>query len=233
MTDYTQTYSYSKIDKFFQCPTLWKATYLDKSIKYVSSPEAEWGTDVHDALDKYFKQGKPLEGRFESFANYAKQIKDAAPSPILSERELSFDKDWKQVGWFDKSAVQRGKLDVFYKVDESRAVVLDHKTGKYKPGNYVGELQYFTLLSMKADPSLQKIKTITTWLNRADTGKPTVAVYDRDKDLPEIEEMFQGKIMQIERALEFDNFPAKTSGLCHGWCANTSCRHWKPKKEKK
>lgn len=228
---YTQTYSYSKIDKFFQCPALWKAQYLDKSIKYVSSPEAKWGSDVHDALDKYFKNGTPLEGRFESYASYAEKIKLSAPSPIVSERELAFDKDWKQVGWFDKSAVQRGKLDVFYKVEDSRAVVLDHKTGKYKPSGYVGELRYFTMLSMKADSGIEKIKTVTTWLNQSSPGAPTVAIYDRDKDLPLIEEEFGGKIAAIERAMEFDNFPCKPSGLCAGWCANTSCKMWKPKRK--
>lgn len=230
--NYTQTYSYSKIDKFFQCPALWKVQYLEKSLPYVSSPEAEWGSAVHDALDKFFKHNTSLEGRFESFEKYAEKIKAAAPTKIMSELELAFDKDWNSVGWFDKSAVQRGKLDVFYKIDDTRAVVLDHKTGKYKPSNYVGELKYFTMLSMKADDKIEKIKTITTWLNQASPGAPTIAIYDREKDLPLIVEEFDGKINAIERAMEHDTFPCKPSGLCQGWCANTSCKMWKPKRNK-
>jgi hypothetical protein len=226
----TQTYSYSKISKFFDCPANWFATYIEKSVKFVSGPEAQWGNEVHEALDKHFKTGAPLEGRFASFVDYAAKIKNAAPSKVESEKELAFDGCWKPVGWWDKSAVQRGKIDVFYKVDDSRAVVLDHKTGKYKPSNYVGELKYFSLLSMKADPSLEKVKTVTTWLNSDSNGPPTVAVYDRAKDLPEIQDEFDGKIAQIERALEFDNFPMKVSGLCHGWCGNTKCKMWKPRK---
>ena len=124
---------------------------------------------------------------------------------------------------------QRAKLDIFDKEGE-RATIVDWKTGKFSSlslANYTNETQYFTLLSMKADEELQKVKTVLAWLKG--DSKPTIAVYDRS-NLNELEDKFTTKIEAIEHAIDTHDFPCKPSGLCYGWCAKKTCKHWKPKR---
>jgi len=222
-------HSYSSISKFDTCPFAWAGSYYYKDVKYTEGEAARWGNEVHDSLDKFFKTGQPLKGNLAYLNNYADSIKNSL-GEVESEKEIAFDVDWNKVGWWDDQCFQRAKLDIFKKQDE-RATIIDHKTGKYSPLsliNYNGELEYFTLLAMKNDEDLQKIKTVITWLKG--DSKPTVAIYDRS-NLNEFEDKFAIKIQNIENAVDNHDFPCKPNGLCNGWCAKTTCKHWKPKRK--
>lgn len=221
-------FSYSNISKFFSCQQQWAATYFYKTIKYVESEAARYGMRGHKALDEYFKKKTPLPSDFRHLKTYAKKLEDSLED-IESEKEIAFDEDWNEVGWWDHSCFQRGKIDVYNKEDD-RATIVDHKFGKYSNlslENYISELKYFTLLAMKSDEEVEKVKTVITWLKG--DSKPTVEIYDRS-DLPHIEDEFAEKIEIIHAAIDAEEFTYTPSGLCNGWCSNDTCKHWKPKK---
>lgn len=188
---------------------------------------AAFGSKGHDAFDEYFKIGKPLPQQYNYLTDYVENLKNNL-GKVESEKEIAFDEDWNRVGWWDDDCYQRGKLDI-YKKEGDRGTIVDHKFGKFSPmslENYTEEMKYFTLLTMKDDEEVEKVKTVVTWLKG--DSKPTSAIYTRD-DLSEIEDNFASKISLIEDAIETEEFTYTQSGLCNGWCANTTCKFWKPK----
>ena len=164
----------------------------------------------------------------KQYINYAETLKTTLPN-LESEKELAFDDEWNTVGWWDDNCFQKGKLDVFEKQD-NRAIIVDHKTGKYSSyslENYLGEMRYFSLLTMKADPEIDKIKTVITWLQNDST--PTTRIYTRD-DVVKIENEFENKINIIEQAVDNETFQCKPSGLC-SYCGKMDCKYRKERKK--
>lgn len=210
-------YSFSSISKFLGCPYQWKCSYILKNIPYKPHAATVWGSDVHDALDKRLKTKKPLVPKmaeFEKYANAVEQIK----GELHSEYEMAVDENWKRVGWWDKSAVQRGKTDVSV-INNDKCSIVDWKTGKYRPSN---ELEYFSMLTFKIHPEVEKIKTTFLWFQG--DGEPTVDYYKRS-ELDGLVNKYADIIGKIEDAMVYDKFPPKKSGLCQNFCGSPSCKH--------
>jgi hypothetical protein len=220
-------YSYSILNAYENCPKQFYEVKILKSVPYIQSTAAAWGSAVHEYLDKFFKTGE-LSERFEFVMPTAYSVLKAANgAKIETERELGIDENKQPCGFW--SGKVRGKQDLFYKVDPERAVLLDWKvSAKPNPSRYKTELDVFCYLSYANDPELQKIKTGLIWLHQEAPHKPTMGMSTRD-DMSRLEDVIFSKIERIEEALENENFPAKPSGLC-GWCEIKSCRHWKPRR---
>lgn len=210
-------WSFSSISKFDTCPYQWKSSYVLKNIPYKPHTATVWGQEVHDAMDKAFKTSSPLPERMKAYEKYVTAIK-SIPGKLYSEYEMAIDAKGNRVGWWDKTAVERSKTDVSI-FDENRCNIIDHKTGKYRPSD---ELEYFSLMTFRLHPEVEKTKTTFLWYQG--DGAPTVAYYNRSSDLDRLENKYSEKIATIENALVYDKFPAKKSGLCQSYCGSPSCR---------
>lgn len=218
MSGKPHVYSYSSISKFETCPYQWEAQYVLKTIKFIPNETTTWGQETHDALDKRLKTKQPLPERFMMFEKYAKAV-EALPGTLKSEYEMALDAEGNRVGWWDKTAYERGKSDVSVFHDD-RCQIVDWKTGSYRPNTE--ELDYFSLLTFKIHPEVEKIKTTYLWFKN--DGPPTIAYWDR-KQLDELASKFAEKIDRIERARVNDVFPSKKSGLCKQYCGRFDCKH--------
>lgn len=209
-------WSYTSIQKFETCPYQWYCQYITKEIKFKETEAVIWGREAHEALDKRLKTNEMMSDRFKAYEPYAQAVQRIEGN-IYSEHELVVDKEGQQKGWWDKTAFMRGKADVFVDHQDGRGQILDWKTGSIKPSE---ELEFFTLITFKLYPTIEKIRTAFIWLKHK--VKPTVQTYDRDT-LSEINSKFFNKIEKIESALAHDKFPKKRSGLCKNYCGSISC----------
>jgi hypothetical protein len=217
------TWSYSSLSKFETCPYQWYAQYILKEIKFIPNAAVLWGQQAHDELDIRLKTGKPMPNRFERYEKYALAVEKyvkKVDGRLETEYEMAIDEDYNQVGWWDKSAVQRGKSDVSILYD-NKCLIEDWKTGKYRPNTQ--ELEYFSFLTFIIHPEVEDVRTIYLWFK--EDGPPTIDQFNRAEDFDRLEETFQDKIYSIEQALEMDLFPAKRSGLCRNYCGSTTCKH--------
>lgn len=216
------TWSYSSLSKFETCPYQWYANYILKEIKFVPNAAVVWGQQAHDELDKRLKTGDPMPNRFQHYEKYAQAVEDQVEKVgghLETEYEMAIDGDGNQVGWWDKTAKERGKSDVsvFY---EDKSLIYDWKTGKYRPNTQ--ELEYFSKLTFKIHPEVEDIRTVYLWFK--EDGPPTIDQFNRTKDADRLENVFEEKIYSIEQALEQDLFPKKRSGLCNKYCGSPSCK---------
>ena len=215
-------FSYSTLSSYLNCPRAFAAKSIYKTIKFTQNEAAAWGSSCHSAFEHFFKEGKPLEGRFEFLKPTAEQVSKAANGAnIEAEKEMGITADKQPCSFWDGRL--RGKLDLFWKFDD-KAVVTDWKIAKYDPSRYNLELDCFKLLTYHNNPEVQKIKTALIWLKEEVKGPPTIKMSDRS-ELPQLEDSIFSKIEMVDDAIDNKRFPPKRSGLCQKFCDLMECEH--------
>ena len=222
-------YSFSQINKFRTCPKQFEASYITKEVKFEETEATRWGIAVHEALECRLRDKTPLPMNMVQYEGDA-QLLESQAGALTVEHKLTIDEAGNSLDWWNKAATKRGILDVFLR-EADKATIWDWKTGRYNcpTGKYatmhkglpIGELDFFAMLAFNVFPELNNIKTIYRWLKL--DSEPSINIITREQ-LPILVEGFSIDISKIEKAKEFDLFPAKKGGLCRKWCQVRSCK---------
>lgn len=216
--------SHSNLDRFVTCP---KQFYHVKVVKDVPDPPGDaamWGDYVHLEFEKYLKEPTTyvLPANVGMYQQYLDKLA-AMPGELLVEQELAVNTTLAKCGFFDSDVFLRGYAD-FIAIKDTRASIIDHKTGKQKPNSR--QMKLMALLVFLIYKQVQKIRVAFAWLK---TGK-----YDSDEftraDIPKLWSEFVPDIKQYKQAFAQDVWQPRQSGLCHGWCPVKTCEFWKPKR---
>lgn len=221
------SWSYSAMNTFETCPRQYEAKYVTKEVPFVQNEAAKWGDEVHKALETCIKYGGDLPSNMRMYQPYLDAVRrraDALGAELIAERPVALTRDLKQVNWFTKKTAKnpvwfRLKVDVTIKRGDY-AELLDWKTGKKKDDP--DQLHLYALVAFLTDQQLETVRVGYVWLK---DGSITPPVEYKRGDVPEMLEYWEQKYERLEKAYEFGDFPPKPSGLCHGWCEVTSCRH--------
>ena len=211
------SWSYSKLNQFETCPSQYAAERVYKTAERTTNPQAIWGTEVHEALEYRLRDGKPLEERFEHYAQVAQAVEKMTGTAFF-ELEVALTKDKTVTYWEDSEAWGRGILDVLIVLNDE-AIVIDWKTGKVKD-DYL-QLQLFALFVFHTFPKVNKVTAIFKWLKFKQSDK---AVYQR-ADIDTLWKPILEKVERLEEAHETDSFVTRPSGLCRAHCSNTLCEY--------
>lgn len=203
-------HSYTSITSFETCP---RRHYILRVAKEVVEPPTEaltWGNTVHKALEIRLRDGTQLPTKLSKYEQYAAKL-EAKPGTLMVEEEIALDRDFQRVGWWDKAAWLRGKLDVAI-VNGKKAGIFDWKTGGRKPDN--DQLSLFAGMTFAVMPEVENVTTGFIWLK---DGKIDTQVFTREHK-HFIWQEFLPRIERVERAHAENKWPAKPSGLCRAWC---------------
>lgn len=203
-------HSYTSITSFETCP---KRHYHLRVLKDVVEPPSDaltWGNTVHKALELRLRDKAELPQGMANYEPYAQKL-EAKPGQLLVEEEIALTRNMERVGWWDRKAWLRGKLDVAI-VNGVKAGIFDWKTGGRKPDN--DQLKLFAGLTFAVHPEVEVVTTGFIWLK---DGKFDKQVFTRDQN-PDIWGEFSTRIERVENAHAKDKWPAKPSGLCRAWC---------------
>lgn len=128
----------SRIRDLKVCPAMYVAKYETKKWIDTPNPNMERGSSVHSSIENTLNYGIHLEGEAAKlpvavqYSSALLQMKDAG---VLVKPEFKFglDKDFRMVDFFRAPDLRaRVGLDVFVN-DNGKALVIDWKTGRYKP----------------------------------------------------------------------------------------------------
>jgi hypothetical protein len=183
-----------------------------------SSVANEWGTRAHDAFEARIDKGTPLPEGMQHWEPMAAKIENL-PGQKLAEYKLALTPSFEPAPW--DAAWTRGKADLIV-IDNTRAAVIDYKTGKYRPGE---QLMLYAGYVFAHWPEVQVVQTGYVWLKEK---RVTREQYERD-DRHAIWERFMPRVKRLEVAFDKDQWPARPSGLCNGWCPVATCEHNKTK----
>lgn len=217
-------WSYSSLTAFETCPRQYHLVKVAKKVKEPPTVHTDWGIEVHKAFEDGLNENKPLPEKMAEWQPILTKFQ-LSPGTKHAELQLALDRDFKPVGWWDKSAWVRAVCDV---VIENGATAFsgDYKTGKRKPGSK--QLMLSAALLLHTKEYLQKVRTAFIWLPIKQLDKEE---FSRDT-LNTIWADFIPRTVKMEKAFQADKWMPKPSGLCNGWCpvGKENCEFWKPKR---
>lgn len=229
------SWSHTSMSTYETCPRQYKGKYITKKFPFVQTPEAKWGDDVHNAIEKYSRDGAPLPSNMVQYKPYADAVL-ARPGEKLYENAFGVRVDQTPCGFFEKLGGKsvvwvRAKIDVInLRRDIGRAEVFDWKTGKRKDDP--SQLVLYALLVFIHYPEIHEVRAGYCWLTDPVNRAFTAPVTFKRAQLQSLWDHYMAKYKNLEFSVETDYFPEKPSGLCNGWCEDQDCGFWRPRRAK-
>lgn len=202
--------SYSRLSTFESCPRKFEHLYVLKNVQDLGSEATIYGTRVHEALEKYGRDGAPLTEETKHHKGLVDQIL-SQPGDKYFEHQMALDVNKQPCDWFSKDVWLRGIADVLI-VDGEAAIICDWKTGKVKDNPT--QLTLFACMVMEHFPQVNKVKSAFVWLGH---NEVTQSRFSRDY-LKELWGSLTPRMDAVQDAYSIGVFKAKPSGLCP-WCA--------------
>lgn len=219
-------WSHSALESYENCPKQYHATKILKRYPFVETQEVIWGREVHSAFENFLLYASPLRADLQMHQDFLQSFKDQ-PGELKGEERIALDTSMQRCDYFDKQRQvwYRGQIDAV-KRDFASGVshILDHKTGKVK--NDFAQLKGFAMFELLTQPQIHTVKVEFYWTQIRGANGET---YTR-ADLPALIGFFTPKLHRFADAHLRGDFPAKTSGLCNGWCPVTDCEFWRPRR---
>ena len=218
-------WSYTALEDFVNCPRAFAEKRVFKSVIEPKSEQMLWGEHVHKVFEDRQADGVVLPVDLEHHEPFMQKLQDM-PGILGVEQRIALNTAGQPCEFFGENVWYRGVID-YRKIDNRRAYILDHKTGKQH--SKFGQLQLFALHTFAEYPEVQAIKAEYYWTQ---TESTTGEVYTRDM-MPKLWGKFIPDLKQYRQAFIEDTWQPRQSGLCNGWCPVTGCEFWKPRRMKR
>ncbi len=223
--------SWSKLEKFNNCPRSFKHMYIDKAVPFDSeNPVLIWGNKVHKAMEEYMVQGKRLGVEMQRFKSVADTIKTRVQdldsrgkikAPMNAEQDWAITANGKYASWFDNQNVfMRNKADLVYGTT-STLFTFDWKTGK---GNRPKpeQLEVVAMVA-KGQPKLSKYEKNVSALVFLEADKVVPLRVDMSEQGHEsLLKKYLSNGIEIVEAYEDGEWAMNPTPLC-GWCDDLKC----------
>lgn len=214
-------WSFSRIKAFEQCP---KKFYHLKIAKNYREPETEamhYGTVVHEAAEKYIRDGEPLPKQFEYMEPTLKVLL-SMKGEKLCEYEMGLTENLEPCAFDAEDVWFRGIADLIIINRENKvAKVLDYKTGKSAKYADKGQLELMALATFKHFP---EIETVRAGLLFVVANKFITDEYYKNEE-QKLWRKWLFDYGRMEKAYKNDVWNAHPSGLCRRHCVVTECPH--------
>jgi predicted RecB family nuclease len=219
-------WSYSSIKTFDQCPKKYYHLKVAKDVKDTAGPEADYGTQAHEAAEHYIKHGTPIPGKFKIMRPVVETL---AKFPGEKHTELKLgvrktDAGYEPTTFFAKDVWWRGIVDLLI-TNGKTAHMVDYKTGKNAKYADMKQLDLMAGAVFVHYPEIQKVKSGLAYVVSNEFPKKTHTREHVDTYFS----VFDKQLEQLEDATDSGMWNAKTSPLC-GWCPVTSCEHYRPRR---
>lgn len=219
MTAPTIKWSHSALKTFEQCPRKYHECNVLKLHPYQETEATRYGTQVHESIELYIRDNKPIPPEHERF----KPVVDAMinrQGRKLAEHEMGLTADLKPCGFKDPDVWVRGIVDVLIIDDDNMtAWVGDWKTGSNKYPDR-DQLVLMSLMVFAHFPHIRKVNSALLFIVKEDMVKMTMMREQADKFWWKYRE----RVAQIEACHTNGVWHSKKSPLCP-WCPCTSCEH--------
>jgi CRISPR/Cas system-associated exonuclease Cas4 (RecB family) len=202
--------SFSRLNTFEQCGKKFEYLYVLKTVQDAGSTATEYGTRVHEALEKVAKGEAEHTHESAPFAGLLTRILQQ-PGEKFFEYQMTVDHTLTPCGWMDDVAWIRSIADILI-VNGDKAWVGDWKTGKVKDDPT--QLQLFAYMTFIHFPQVVEVKTSYIWMLK---GELTTMRFTRNM-MGHLWNAIQPRLDRLQEAVDMGVFKAKPTPLC-GWCA--------------
>lgn len=223
--------SWSKLEKFEQCPRAFKFQFIDKGVPFdMNNPVLQWGTRVHSAMENYMLKSMPLPADTKRFKAVADQIKNRVAEfsakgklkvPMIGEQEWAITANGKYATWMDsKNVFMRNKADLVFGTSAT-LYTFDWKTGKGKRPK-PEQLEVVAMVA-KGQPKLSHYTKNKSALVFLEAEKLTPLNVDVTTEGHEsLMRKYLEKSIAVVQAFDNGDWALNKTPLC-GWCDDISC----------
>jgi hypothetical protein len=216
------SWSYSSISLFKQCPKKYYHLKVVKDIEEPRSPAMLYGNRVHKAAEEYVADNVEIPKPFR----YIKKSIDAVLDNFEGERHcelrLGLTEDLEPCSFYAKNVWYRGIVDLLILNEEKGSgLIVDYKTGKRPDKADTDQLELMSLAVFKHYPHIKNIKAGLMFLVK-DTLIKAKYSSDQQDDLwvkwkEDIDNLNTCHVNGVWNAMQ--NF------TCSKWCPVTDCVH--------
>lgn len=223
-SDFRVTWSFSSLSTFETCPRKYWAEKIAKTTVFEKNEAAQWGEDVHKALENTVRDGAPIPSNMRQYEKIAGKVQTMAGLATETHCEIQFavDAQDKPTGWNAPSAYGRAIADVFMVFNpttDPTAVIVDYKTGKFRGSKTQPVINAWMVF--KHRPEMLQVKTSFVYIKENLTDNHTFKRETIDKDFGVVRNTLQ----QLQDCINAQYFPPKKNGLCRQYCSDFTCPH--------
>ena len=211
-----KSWSYSRYSDWARCPQYAKFKHLDK-LQEPRNNAMNRGIEIGEAGEAYLtRRTTRLHPELKPVADRYKRLRER--KNLVVEQQWGFDKNWLPVPWDDWSnCVVRVKMDIsFVDLDSNVLVVIDAKTGKYRPDNisvYRDQLEIYTIGGFAQYPDIEGVDASLLYTDHGIEYPEEITVVDRAQG-EVLKKRWNKKVAPMLRDTRF--LPKPNSG-CR-WC---------------
>ena len=220
MTDFT--WSFSSLKEYINCPKKYQEVRILKNYKFIDTPQTIYGKEVHEALELYVRDGKPLAKNYMRFKKMVDAL-IAIPGVKYPEYKMALTKKMEQCDFDDENRWVRGIADLVI-VDGDQAYIIDYKTGSNKYPD-PKQLRLMALMAFVCFPKVNKIKAGLLFCMKNSFVQES---YTRE-DIHKSWKSFQTPLDRLTNSYTFNTWTPNPTPLC-GWCPVETCSHHRPRR---
>ena len=213
MAEYT--WSYSALKQYTNCPKQYQEMRVLKNYTVKETEAIIYGKAVHEALELYVKENKPLPKnylRFKPMVDTLLKIEgDKYP-----EYEMALTHSKEPCDFHSDDRCVRGIADLVI-VDGDTAYVVDYKTGSNRYPD-PKQLRLMSLMMFTHFPDIQRVKGGLLFVMKNSFITEEYLRKDMDKSWG----MFEQSLKRLDTSYENDTWQANPTPLCK-WCSVVTC----------
>ena len=212
-------WSYSGLKDFVNCPRQYHEVKVLQNFKKEVTHDMRYGTEVHQALEDYVRNGIPLNKNYSRFKPMMDVLMNT-PGTKYPEYKMALTVDKQPCDFNDPDYWVRGIADLLI-IDGDCALVIDYKTGKPKRPD-PDQLKLMALMVFAHFASIKSIKAGLAFI-LYDVFVPEQ--YERQQ-IDSLWEVFNPNLTRLSVAYEVNNWMPNPTPLC-GWCPVDTCEFYK------
>jgi hypothetical protein len=212
-------WSYSALSRYENCPKQYYHINVKKDVKdeYGDSEAGAEGNRIHAALFRRLTRNDPFPLDLRYLEAVARPFAEAK-GDRYGELKFALNRSFEQVDFFASDVYVRAIID-FLLINDTKATVIDWKTGKVRP-DYT-QLRMSAAVLSKVMPEIETFSLAYVWVKHRNVSPQTVT----KAELLGIWNELLPRADRVEQAIKTTDFPAKPSGLC-SYCPVVACPHY-------
>lgn len=208
-------WSFSSLKQYVNCPRQYHEVKVLKRFETKPTHQMLYGTDVHEALEKYAKDGTDLPHNYKRFATLVDPLLEI-DGEKFPEYKMALTVDKVPCDFYSKDYWVRGIVDLLI-ISGDTAFIVDYKTGSDK----YPDMKQLKLMALMTFAHFPEIKTVRAGLLFILHNNFMPEEYERES-VDDLWGTFNPDLMRLELSYKDGNWQANPTPLCR-WCPVTSC----------
>ena len=213
------TWSYSSLSLFKQCPRKYHRLRVVKDIKEDEAEHLIYGNAVHKAAEEYGRDGTPIPQKFIYIKQYVDTLIDS-PGDKYYEHKMGLTRELEPCEFLARHVWWRGIAD-FLAVDGKEAILVDYKTGKSARYADTAQLELLALAIFAHFPHVEIVRAGLLFV----VSKEFIEIELNRKHQHELWKKWIKDTDRLDSCFEFNTWNPSPNFTCRQYCPVLDCEH--------